>query len=265
MTMDWARPLPHVGARPLALVTGASRRIGLRIAERLAEHGYAIVLHGSPRSQAASTAAAAAFDASGTPVGVLVADLADAEQSAALVPRIVEAAGRLDLLVNNASVFAEDAVGAPDAAVWDRHFAVNLRAPVLLAAAFAAATSAPGSDRSIVNMLDQRVLRPNPQFFSYTLSKTALWTATRTMAQAFAAQKIRVNAIGPGPVLPNESQGQAGFAQEVAGVPLARAVAPDDIADAVLYLAAARTVTGQMIAVDAGQHLGWRTPDIVER
>jgi NAD(P)-dependent dehydrogenase (short-subunit alcohol dehydrogenase family) len=121
-----------------------------------------------------------------------------------------------------------------------------------------------GNEASIVNIIDQRVLKPNPQFFSYSLSKAALYFATKTMAQAFAARNIRVNGIGPGPVLPNTPQGEDGFAEEVAGLPLKHAVTPQEIAAAVFYLAEARSVTGQMIAVDAGQHLAWETPDIVK-
>ena len=246
--------------RRTALVTGAARRIGLQIATRLAAAGWDLVLHASARSldraeaEAARLASEHRIDATAR-----AADLADAAQCRALV----EGAGPLRLLVNNAAIFEADAADALDLALWDRQLAINLRAPVILAHAFAAQVEA-GGDAAIVNIIDQRVLRPTPQFFSYTIAKSALWTATRTMAQAFAERGVRVNAIGPGPVLPNETDGDAGFSIEVKGVPLHRAVDPDEIAEAVLYLASARAVTGQMIAVDAGQHLGWRTPDVVE-
>ena len=255
-----------VGAgRRKALITGAARRIGLQIATRLAAAGWDLVLHASARSLERADAEAARL---GTEYGIeavaRAADLADATQCQALV----EAAGALRLLVNNAAIFEADSADALDLALWDRQLAINLRAPVILAHAFAAqvaqTATEPGGDASIVNIIDQRVLRPTPQFFSYTIAKSALWTATRTMAQAFAERGVRVNAIGPGPVLPNETDGDAGFSIEVKGVPLHRAVDPDEIAEAVLYLAGARAVTGQMIAVDAGQHLGWRTPDVVE-
>ena len=165
--------------------------------------------------------------------------------------------GTLRLLVNNAAIFEPDTAAAPDLALFERHFAINLRAPVLLAAAFHARWPG-GGDAGIVNLIDQRVLRPDARFFSYTLAKSALWTATRTMAQAFAAKGVRVNAVGPGPVLPNAVDGDDGFAAEVAAVPLGHAVDPDEVAAAVLYLAEARSVTGQFLAVDAGQHLGVR-------
>ena len=244
--------------RGAALVTGAARRIGLQIATRLAATGYDLVLHASARSlERAETEAARIAQAHGVRVTARAADLFDA----AACRELVEGAAPLRLLVNNAAIFEADTADALDLALWDRQLAINLRAPVVLAHAFAA-QAAPGA--SIINIIDQRVLRPTPQFFSYTLAKSALWTATRTMAQAFAERGIRVNAVGPGPVLPNATDGDQGFSIEVEGVPLHRAVEPDEIAEAVLYLARAQAVTGQMIAVDAGQHLGWRTPDVVE-
>lgn len=248
--------------RGAALVTGAARRIGLRVATRLAESGYAVALHASARSLAQAEREAAELRARGLRACALAGDLADAAQCAALVPAARAALGPLRLLVNNASVFEPDRVETTDLEQWQRHFQVNLRAPVLLSQAFLAQVPS-GEDTAIVNIIDQRVLRPTPQNFAYTLSKSALWTATQTMAQAFAERAVRVNAIGPGPVLPNVTEGDAGFTREVEGVPLRRAVEPDEIAAAVLYLASARTVTGQLIAVDAGQHLGWQTPDIV--
>lgn len=246
-----------------ALVTGAARRIGLRIATRLAEAGYDVALHASARSKPKAEAEAARLAALGVRAIAVAADLTDASACGALVRAARSALGPLRLLVNNAAIFEADSVDTLDLALWDRHFAVNLRAPVLLAYDFAA-QAASGQDAAVVNLIDQRVLRPTPQFFSYTLAKSALWMATRTMAQAFAERGVRVNAVGPGPVLPNAHDGDSGFSKEILGVLLHRAVEPDEIATAVLYLAEARGVTGQMIAVDAGQHLGWRTPDVIE-
>lgn len=245
-----------------ALVTGAARRIGLRIAERLAEAGYDVALHASSRSRAEAEMHAARITGSGHRAVVVSGDLADADACPALIEQATAALGPLTLLVNNAAVFEDDRADVYDAALWSRHMEVNLRAPVLLAQRFAAQTPA-GRDCAIINLIDQRVLRPTPLYFSYTLSKAALWTATQTMAQAFADRGVRVNAIGPGPVLPNSRDGDAGFSKEIEGVPLHRPVAVDDIAATVLYLAGASGVTGQLIAVDAGQHLGWRTPDVL--
>ena len=240
------------GAAPAALVTGGGRRIGLRIGQRLAGAGYAVIVHCSPASLDATQRAAEKIAAAGAKAAALAADLADAAAAGALIAQAGALFGPLTLLVNNASIFEDDSAKNFDAAGFDRHIAVNLRAPAVLARDFAL-QAPPGA--SIVNIIDQRVLRVTPRFFSYTLSKAALWTATQTMAQAFAAQGVRVNAVGPGPVFPNETEGEAGFAREVQALPLRRAVDPDDIAEAVLYLAGARNVTGQMIAVDAGQHL----------
>jgi NAD(P)-dependent dehydrogenase (short-subunit alcohol dehydrogenase family) len=244
------------------LVTGAARRIGAAIATRLGAQGFAVALHASRNSAPDAEALAARLATEGCRTAVIIADLAEAAEAATLVERAARALGPLDALVNNASVFEPDTASDFDLDRWERHFAVNLRAPALLARAFARQAGAE-SDPGIVNILDQRVWRPNPQFFSYTLTKSALWTATRTMAQSFAPH-VRVNAVGPGPVLPNDTQGREGFAREVAGLPLGRAVPPEAIAEAVAYLLSARHVTGQMIAVDSGQHLAWRTPDYIE-
>ncbi len=239
-----------------ALVTGASARIGLAIARHLGRAGYAVVLHASPRSLLRARVEAEALARQGCRASALAADLADPASCADLVAR-ASGSDPLRLLVNNAAIFENDTAAMPDPVLFDRHLAVNLRAPVLLASAFHAQASGT-LDSCIVNLIDQRILRPDTAFFSYTLAKSALWTATQTMAQAFAAKSVRVNAVGPGPVLPNKVDGQEGFASEVAAVPLRRAVSPDEVAAAVLYLAEARSVTGQFLAVDAGQHLGPR-------
>lgn len=246
----------------MALVTGATRRIGLRIAERLAEKGYGLILHSSPASMQETTAVACRLSQMGVVAGVVAGDLADPVRTGEIIGDARKLAGRLSLLVNNASSFEPDSALQFDNWLWERQFAINLQAPAILSRDFAAQL-ADDDHGAIINMIDQRVWRPTPQFFSYSLTKAALWMATRTMAQAFAPHRVRVNAIGPGPVLPNVAQGEEGFAKEVQGLLLKQAVSLDDIADAVVYLAEARNVTGQMIAVDAGQHLTWETPDIV--
>ena len=244
----------------VALVTGGARRIGRAIAERLVRAGYAVVVHTSARSLAEAETTAATLREAGGRAAVVLADLADPGETAGLVAAAAEPFGPLTLLVNNASLFEPDSGAAFEVGRFDHVMAVNLRAPLQLCADFAAALPA-SIEGAIVNILDQRVFRPTPQFFTYTLSKAALWTATRTLAQTFAP-RIRVNGVGPGPTLPNPSDGEAGFLHEAARVPLGRAVEPAEIAEAVAYLAAARSVTGQMIAVDGGQHIAWRTPDV---
>src|SRR5690606_33495027 len=168
--------------------------------------------------------------------------------------------GPVRLLVNNASAFEPDSPTELDWEKWDRHFALHLRAPVALAGRFA--TALPGNlDGLVVNVIDQRVWRLNPRFFSYTLSKSALWTATQTMAQAYAP-RIRVNAIGPGPTLKNARQENNDFAQQIDALPLRRGPDLAEFGATIRYLWEARSVTGQMIAIDGGQHLAWRTPDV---
>lgn len=242
-----------------AFITGAGRRIGRIIAEHLAAHGYALALH-AHHSAAEADALANAFEAKGVRATVIEGDLADADGLPSMIESAASALGKLSLLVNNASLFKDDTAQAFTPDQFDAHMAVNLRAPLMLAQAFARHTAQ--GDPSIVNIIDQRVFKPNPQYFTYTLSKAALYTATQTMAQAFAPH-VRVNGVGPGPVLPNIHDGNENFLKEAQGTPLARAVDPMEIARAVLYLAQARNVTGQMIAVDSGQHLGWQTPDII--
>lgn len=256
---------PRLGAAPsgrgAALVTGGAKRIGRALALALAQGGWDVAVH-AHSDTAGADRTAEEVRSLGRRAAVVVSDLADEDAVGGMIPRAAEALGCVTLLVNNASLFLDDRVGGLAREGWDRQFAVNLRAPVLLAQAFAAQAFAPEADPSILNLLDQRVLRPNPQFFTYTLTKSALWTATRTLAQALAP-RVRVNGIGPGPTLASIHQDAATFEAEAQGTPLQRIVDPRDLCAAALYLADARAVTGEMIAVDSGQHLGWRTPDIV--
>jgi len=244
------------GSRGWALVTGAGRRIGRALAIQAARAGYDVVVHVRADAEAGQDTAAEVIRL-GRRSHIATADLDDAEA----LPGLVAAAGEpVTLLVNCASLFAEDRAHSVTAASLDAHISANLRAPVLLSQAFAAALP---DDRQglIVNILDQRVWRLTPQFFSYTLSKAALWTATQTLAQALAP-RIRVNGIGPGPTLASIHQSDDTFADEASAVLLGRGPHPDEIAQALAYLIDATSVTGQMIAVDGGQHLAWRTPDI---
>ena len=245
------------GESRAALITGAGRRIGRAIARALAREGYAVVLH-AYRSRGDAETLAGEITAGGGHACVVLADLADGMALAGLVPAAA-AFGPLTLLVNNASQFDEDEIATLERAAFERTLAVNLTAPLFLAQAFAA--QAPeGADASIVNIVDQRVLKPTPRFFSYTLSKSALYSATVTLAQALAP-KLRVNAVAPGPTLPSPRQSAEQFAAQAASVPLKRGPSPEDIAAAVIYLAQARSVTGTVIAVDGGQHIAWRTLD----
>jgi NAD(P)-dependent dehydrogenase (short-subunit alcohol dehydrogenase family) len=236
---------------PAALVTGGARRIGRAIVLALARAGYAVAIHAN-RSVAAAAELRDEIARSGGRAGVVTADLADHDGVLDLVPAAAAAVGPLTLLVNNASEFEPDEIGRLDWDRFDRHLAVNLRAPVFLAQAFAAQAPVGGS---IVNVLDQRVYRPTPRFFSYGLAKSGLYVATTTLAQALAP-RLRVNAVAPGPTLPNAWQDDETFARRSAAMPLGQGATPEEVSDTVLFLARARSITGVTIAVDGGQHIG---------
>jgi NAD(P)-dependent dehydrogenase (short-subunit alcohol dehydrogenase family) len=241
-----------------ALITGGARRIGAHIAKDLAAQGFGVVIHANS-SIAGAEKLAGQIVANGGRAVTIAADLCDAGETRRLFAAAREALGPVDLLVNNASVFERDSAQEPDMALWDRHFAVHLKAPALLGAEmFAQGDIGSGL---IVNIIDQRVWKLTPDFFSYTLSKSALWTATRTSAQAFAP-KLRVNAIGPGPTMANERQTPADFQMQIDGLPLKRGPEPADFAKTIHYLYEMKSVTGQMLALDGGQHLAWQTPDV---
>lgn len=243
-----------------ALVTGAGARLGRAMAVALGTAGWKVAVHYNSSARGADETVAAIRDAGGHAVS-LQTDLSDAETAKGLVPAAAAALGeRLTLLVNSASTFADDTLHSHTPEDWDYHFDTNTRAPIMLAQAFARDFP---EDRKglIVNLVDQRVLKLNPQFFTYMLSKSALWTATRTMAQALAPN-IRVNAIGPGPTLKSVHQTDAEFNAEKSATLTGEGTSPDEIVKALMYLINASSVTGQMIASDGGQHLLWQTPDL---
>ena len=242
---------------PVALVTGGSRRIGGAICEGLAGAGYRVAVHCHDSAEDAEERAAAL----GGGAFAIECDLRDASSARALVPRIAAEAGPVSLLVNNASIFEADGPGDAADELWDAHFDVHLRAPALLSQALVDGLPE-GTKGHILNVIDQRVLAPGPDFTSYTLSKSALWTMTRTLARRYAPH-VRVNAIGPGPTLPSRRQDEASFAAQVKAVPLECGPTLDEMVRTVLFLDGAASVTGQMIALDGGQHLDWRTPSTV--
>ncbi|MDP6787095.1 MAG: SDR family oxidoreductase [Rhodospirillales bacterium] len=238
-----------------ALVTGAALRVGRNIALELAAHGRAVAVHYNTSGDAAAEVVERINDNGGKAVAVQ-ADLMDDGAARALIARAVEGVGPLTCLINNASVFEEDTSDTASRDLWDTHMQVNLRAPFVLSQAFA--EQLPRSiEGNIVNLIDQRVLNLTPHFTSYTLSKAALWTLTQTMAMALAPG-IRVNAVGPGPTLPSPRQTQEQFIRQWAALPLGRPAEAEEIAETVSFILDAPAMTGQMIALDAGQHLGWR-------
>ena len=240
-----------------ALVTGAARRIGRAIAEALAGRGHPVAIH--YRASAADAArAVAAIERAGGRAVALAADLTDESETRSLVERAQTALGPVSVLVNNASAFEHDSATTASRESWDRHMETNLRAPFVLMQSMAAALPA---DRTgnIVNILDERVWNLTPHFVSYTLAKAGLWTLTRTMALALAP-RIRVNGVGPGPTLPSPRQSREQFDRQAAMTPLGRGSAPREVAGAVEFILRAPSMTGQMIALDGGQHLGWAQP-----
>jgi NAD(P)-dependent dehydrogenase (short-subunit alcohol dehydrogenase family) len=237
-----------------ALVTSGSKRLGQAMALALAEAGFDVAIHyGSSAEEAAATVAAIAQ--MGRRAVALQADLAQEAQVAGLVGQAAAALGPLGVLVNNASTFERDEWDDASRASWDRHMEANLRAPFVLCQSLARDLPA-GAEGVIVNMLDQRVWSLTPHFMSYTVSKAALWTLTRTLALALAP-RIRVNGIGPGPALPSPRQSQAQFDRQCASVPLRHGTGPAEVARALLAILSLPAMTGQMIALDGGQHLQW--------
>jgi NAD(P)-dependent dehydrogenase (short-subunit alcohol dehydrogenase family) len=237
-----------------ALVTGGARRIGRALVETLAADGFAVAIH-CQNTVAEAETLAAGIVARGGRACVLRADLGREDEVARLVPDAQARLGTLGVLVNNASVFErDDALGATRAS-WDRHIEANLRAPFVLAQAFAQHLAEP-AEGLVVNLLDQRVWSLTPHFMSYTLSKAGLWTLTQTLALGLAP-RIRVCGIGPGPALANIRQSAEQFARQAAEVPLGRGPALEEFAAALRFLIAARSYTGQMLALDGGQHLNW--------
>jgi NAD(P)-dependent dehydrogenase (short-subunit alcohol dehydrogenase family) len=248
-----------------ALVTGGGGRLGAAMARYLGQRGWDVAVHYAGSAEGAA-AVAGDIRVAGQRAEVLQADLLVEDQMAALVPRAVAALGRpLTLLI-----FEHDTIRTATRTSWDRHMDSNLRAPFVLTQTFAAQAPEPQQDDRgepvasalIINMIDQRVLKPTPEFMTYSLAKAALWALTRTTAQALAPQ-IRVNAIGPGPTLQGARQSAAHFAGQRAATILQRGGNPDDICAALGYFIDSKAVTGQLICVDGGQHLAWQTPDVL--
>jgi len=243
-----------MASRGAALVTGGARRIGRALVQAAAGAGYDVAIHVRTVDDDAE-AAAGEVRARGRKAQIFPCDLRKESTTVALVGEAEAELGPVTLLVNCASVFERDAFADMNRASWDAHIDTNLRAPLVLAQAFARRLPAE-REGLIVNVLDQRVWRPTPEFFSYSISKAALWAATRMLAQDLAP-RIRVNGIGPGPTLASIHQDDEAFAAEARSTLLKRPVEPGEIAQALKYLIDARAVTGQMIAVDSGQHLAW--------
>ncbi len=250
-----ALPVPPVPRA--ALVTGGGRRIGRALSVALAQEGYAVAIHHHDSKNEAEALAIEITRAGGKAV-TLAADLSDESAVAELLPRAMSVLGPIGCLVNNASIFENDTVATATRDSWERHLAINLRAPFVLMQSFARHLPEKAGG-VIVNLLDERVWNLTPSFISYSLSKAGLWTLTQTMALALAP-RIRVNGIGPGPTLPSPRQSEQQFLDRCRKMPLRRGTSPDEIAAALRFILAAPAMTGQMIALDGGEHLGWAQP-----
>lgn len=248
--------------RPLALVTGGHRRLGARIAGRLAEAGYALAIHGS-RDAVPDADLAGALERSGTDWAGFIADFTKEGDAEGLIPAITGHFGRPpDLLVNSASLFGQDRLETVTSDDLQSHFAVNARAPVLLARAFAEAPRDNEGDLAIINILDQRLVHPHADQLSYTLAKMTLAGFTRISARALAP-RVRVNAVGPGLTLATGDYDPEKMERIASDMPLGRLPTADDVSDAVLYLASARAVTGQTIVVAGGAQMRSFTRDFM--
>lgn len=243
-----------------ALITGAAKRLGRAIALDLARHGWAVAIH-YQNSEREARATEADARSTGAKAIALKADLTDERETTALIARARETLGPITALINNASVFEPDEWASTTRASWDRHMETNLRAPFVLSQSFAHQLPKQ-THGAIVNLIDQRVKKPTPQFLSYSLSKAGLFWLNTTLAQGLAPFGITVNAVAPGPTIRNARQSEADFSRQREATLLGSGAQPQDLCDAVRYLLGAHNVTGQMIAVDGGQHLIWQTPDV---
>ena len=240
--------------RKVALVTGAAKRIGRAMALDLARHGWVVAVHYATSKEAAEDTCRAIAEAGGQSAA-FAADLSKEAETGSLVPAVTETLGPPSLLINNASTFFNDGIHDANRDSWDQHIETNLRAPFVLTLAFARGLPEDASG-CVINLIDQKVWNLTPHFLSYTVSKAGLWTLTRTLAMALAPT-IRVNAIGPGPTLPSARQSEQHFRQQWESVPLLRRTTPEEICQAVQFILSASAMTGQMIALDGGEHLGW--------
>ena len=252
-----------------ALVTGAGKRLGRAMALYLAGRGHDVAVHYAS-SAVEAKAVVAEIRAMGRRAQAFHADLLIEAEVQALIPAVTAALGPLTVLVNNASIFEYDRIETSTRDSWDRHIESNLRAPYVLTQAFAAQCppaltddmGEPLAQGLIVNMIDQRILKLTPEFSTYTIAKMGLWALTQTAAQGLAPH-IRVNGIGPGPTLQGARQSPQHFASQRAATVLGRGANPSDITAALGFFLDSPAVTGQFIAVDGGQHLGWKTPDVL--
>ncbi|MCP4382716.1 MAG: SDR family oxidoreductase [Hyphomicrobiales bacterium] len=246
---------------PVAIVTGAARRIGRAITEDLAAHGWAVAIH-YDRSEKDAGEVANQIRSRGGRAAIIRGDLAQPAHVGTILDKVSEALGIPSLLVNNASMFTTNPGGALELSRHEQQMAVNLTSPIFLTQALARALP-DGVEGQAINILDQSVWKPTPRHFSYQLSKVALWEATQMLAQSLAPD-VRVNAIAPGPTIRHGAQTEAEFQARINTMPLKRGPELAEFGRAVRFFVENRSITGQMIGLDGGQHLAWETPDVID-
>lgn len=237
----------------VAFITGSAKRVGKTLALALAKRGCHVVVHYG-RSAESARETVREIEACGVSAWAFSAHLGDETAVQGVIPRALELAGRLDILVNSASIFPPEDFLSATSKTWDAAMMVNLKTPFLLSQAFARALSK-GQPGKIINLLDVVAMRPQNHHFSYTISKTGLAGLTKAMAVALAAQNVQVNGIALGAILPNVNDDPALFARLAEKIPVQRTGSPADVAQAMLYLLDADFVTGEIIRVDGGRHL----------
>ncbi len=241
------------------IITGGATRIGAAIAERLSGIKVQILIQYN-KSKSKAENLKYKLEKKGSNIYLIKADLGKEKDVLRIIKFAKKNMGNLDCLINNASVFENDKIENFSSKSWDNHLNANLRAPAILSKEFSKHVIK--GNNNIINIIDQRVFKLTPYFFSYTLSKTGLYTMTKTSAMSFAP-KIRVNGIAPGPTIKNKRQSAVHFKKQYLATPLRRQVNVNDICNAVDFLIKNRSITGQVLALDSGQSLNWQTPDVL--
>ena len=241
------------------IITGGATRIGAAIAKKLSGKNVEIIIHFN-KSRAKAIALKKELEKNGTKIYLVKGNFNKDEDIRKIIKSSKKYLKYFDCLINNASMFENDKLNNFSSESWDKHLNINLKAPALLTREFA--KNVKGKNNNVINIIDQRVFKLTPFFFSYTLSKTGLYTLTKTSAMSLAP-KIRVNGIAPGPTIKNKRQSKIHFKKQFLATPLKQQVNVNEIANAVDFFIKTSSITGQVISIDSGQSLNWQTPDIM--
>ena len=243
------------------IITGGATRMGAAIARKLSGPNIEILIHYN-KSKLKAEKLKKELSTKGTKVYLVKGDLSKETDIKKIIKFAKSKLKFFDCLVNNASLFENDKLENFSLDSWSKHLRTNLRAPALLTKEFA--KNVKGKNNNIINIIDQRVFKLTPYFFSYTLSKTGLYTLTKTSAMSLAPN-IRVNAIAPGPTIKNQRQSEKHFKKQYLATPLKRQVDVEQICNAVDFFIKNISITGQVLAIDSGQNLNWQTPDVMSK